>query len=232
MNTIRFRVLSESLGKLLLCILLFSSFLVLTFIPGVVLEFSFRWFNDFQLAIIYNSLNILLIIFLYQRYTRQLKQKNPFQYGNKRINKKIINLLLLIGIAIFFIEFIYTDILNLERPENQKIVEALLAILPITMTIAIIFIAPILEELLFRGIFFNYFLSKNNPTAKYIALLANALIFGVLHEPWLSSISSFIVYSLSGLLLAITYLHTRDLRYSILIHMINNTISVLLTIYS
>ena len=78
--------------------------------------------------------------------------------------------------------------------------------------------APILEEVLFRGLIFE---SCGERFGKGVALIISALLFGVIHIVPVQMINAFVV----GLILGYVYLKTRSLVSVIIIHAINNAIA-------
>lgn len=87
--------------------------------------------------------------------------------------------------------------------------------------IAIAVVGPILEELLFRGAVTKALLRKYSPTK---AILLSAFIFGIVHFNPAQVVGAGII----GLLLAWIYYKTASLIPCILIHIINNSLSVYL----
>lgn len=89
--------------------------------------------------------------------------------------------------------------------------------------IMIVFIGPVLEELLFRGAILGTLLKKMKP---WYAILLSALIFGIIHfNP------AQIIYALLfGLILGRVYYVTGSLTLCILMHVIANGISTFLTV--
>lgn len=85
------------------------------------------------------------------------------------------------------------------------------------LTVAVF--APILEELMFRGAITRTLLKKYNPTK---AIILSALIFGIFH---LNPVQIFSA-TLIGLLLGWIYYKTASLVPCILIHILNNSLSV------
>lgn len=82
---------------------------------------------------------------------------------------------------------------------------------------------PILEEILFRGVILEGFLSRYKPGK---AIFWSALLFGLFHmNPW-QTIPAFFI----GLVLGYIYLKTRSLLPVIFIHIVNNSFSYL-TVY-
>ncbi len=75
--------------------------------------------------------------------------------------------------------------------------------------------APILEEMLFRGIILKYLLKKYAP---WTAILLTAVAFGIFHRnPW-----QFMYATTVGILLGYMYWKTDSLFYPILIHFVLN----------
>lgn len=89
------------------------------------------------------------------------------------------------------------------------------------LTIAIF--GPILEELMFRGAITKVLLSKYNPTT---AIIISALIFGLFHINPVQVVAA----TLIGLILGWVYYKTASLIPCILIHILNNSMSVYLSL--
>ena len=85
--------------------------------------------------------------------------------------------------------------------------------------IMICILAPIFEEIIFRGIILKGMLNFNiNPTT---AILINGFIFGCAHmNPW-----QFIGAGLLGIIFGIVYYRTKSLFLPMLLHFLNNTLS-------
>lgn len=81
--------------------------------------------------------------------------------------------------------------------------------------IAIVVAAPILEELVFRGIILDGLLKKYSPIK---SILISSILFGVVHlNPW-----QFIGALIIGIFSGWVYYETKKLTLSILIHFVNN----------
>ena len=81
-------------------------------------------------------------------------------------------------------------------------------------------IAPIYEELLFRGIIFPKLIQKTNFT---IALVLSSLLFAVLHFHLSALLPLFVL----SIILSITYLYTSTIWASISLHALFNLISII-----
>ncbi|MEN8138449.1 MAG: type II CAAX endopeptidase family protein [Bacteroidota bacterium] len=90
--------------------------------------------------------------------------------------------------------------------------------------IMIAIFAPLLEEILVRGLVLRGYLQNYTPNK---AIIASAIFFGFIHlNPW-----QFIAGFISGLLLGYLYYKTKSLTPSILVHFLNNSLSVIFMIY-
>ncbi|WGH26895.1 MAG: CPBP family intramembrane metalloprotease [Candidatus Bostrichicola ureolyticus] len=93
---------------------------------------------------------------------------------------------------------------------------------PISFIITTIILAPICEEILFRGIILNG-LIKNK--IYYInAILFSSFLFGIIHMNPLQFIAGFIIGSVIGFI----YFSTRSILNCIFLHLFNNLIETLL----
>ncbi|WP_083512024.1 CPBP family intramembrane glutamic endopeptidase [Amphibacillus sediminis] len=84
------------------------------------------------------------------------------------------------------------------------------------LVIAFVFTAPILEEILFRGIIFGFLKTR---TAKFFALLLASLTFGLLHPGHILSAT------VMGAVFTLLYDKTKTLWMSILLHMAWNSLA-------
>ncbi|MCM1989352.1 CPBP family intramembrane glutamic endopeptidase [Oceanirhabdus seepicola] len=86
-------------------------------------------------------------------------------------------------------------------------------------------IAPIVEELLFRGVFLEYLRKKSSCIT---AVLISSLFFGLTHFNLHQGVGAFF----SGLFLGFIYLKTNSLLPCIFLHMAHNSFVVLITYFS
>ncbi|PAB00927.1 CPBP family intramembrane glutamic endopeptidase [Enterococcus canintestini] len=184
------------------------------FLPGV---------SDGLLAILSILVGGGFIYFLITRYQKQLATYNPRKIGETKITGKWKYVLLGV-VSMFAANIVFGNFLS-ETTENQVGINQSFLVNPITITVYGVILAPIIEELLFRGIFMNYFWNKEEPTAKIFAVLTSALLFGLMHEPRLSV--ALILYMTLGIVLACVYQKTEDLRCSMMVHMLYNGLGFL-----
>lgn len=87
--------------------------------------------------------------------------------------------------------------------------------------IAVVIMAPIVEELLFRGAIEGHLLRKWKHPAG--AIVFSSLVFGVVHGNWVQAPFAFVI----GLALGWMYYRTGSLFPGILMHFVNNSTAVL-----
>lgn len=96
--------------------------------------------------------------------------------------------------------------------------------MPVTAFIMVCILAPILEELIFRGLILKGMLNtKVNP---WIAILLTSFLFGLAHlNPWQFMGAGFI-----GLILGFVYWRTKSLWLCIFLHFANNFIAFMIVL--
>lgn len=127
----------------------------------------------------------------------------------------ILNLLFSIGIAMFVLSLSDLSLLyNISTEINYLQI--------ICNVILIVFLAPILEELIFRGVILNRLFKWFNTT---ISIIISSMLFGISHN---DIIGAFIF----GICMCILYLKTKNILVPIYVHFCNNFISELPEIFS
>jgi len=214
--------------SLLLCALLIS--LLLGFLLSIVTELSGLSPNEPIFTLIsYNLIFILLCLWAIERLS-QLQVKTDYIIGKVPPNYRwlptigiVINILLfslgsgqllfylLSFVAPGFVESILNEQIFLSGSDNFA--PALSNILAV---ITVVVVAPITEELLFRGILLHRWTAKWGITP---ALLLTSLVFGILH-------ANLVGLSVFGLMMALLYLKTRTLIVPIICHALNNLVAI------
>ena len=91
---------------------------------------------------------------------------------------------------------------------------------PFVLITFTVIMAPIVEELVFRGILMGRVFNPDS----IVGLILSSLLFGLVHTP--NSIGVWIVYAGMGFALGTVYRKFQKLEYCIIAHMINNSIAV------
>lgn len=90
--------------------------------------------------------------------------------------------------------------------------------------IMVVVLAPILEELIFRGLILRGMLNAN--ISPWVAIILSSLLFGIAHlNPW-----QFLGAGMIGLALGFIYWRTQSLWLVIFLHALNNFIAFVITL--
>ena len=110
-----------------------------------------------------------------------------------------------------------TKVYHQTTSTNDKALNALVTDrTAVLMTILVVILVPITEELLYRGVFTSFFF-KNQP---FWQVAMSGVIFGLMHSS--TNFISALVYVTMGWILAYVYVHTRNLSNSLTLHILNN----------
>lgn len=121
-----------------------------------------------------------------------------------------------------YVAFFVFEALGLD-PEPQAAEQALAVIDPVLAVVAIVILAPIAEEIFFRGVIFNAFLREGG---RRWAFLGSSALFAVIHLSLVAAIPVFLL----ALALAWVYDRTNNLLAPIAMHMVVNGASVVLAL--
>ncbi|MBO0428984.1 CPBP family intramembrane metalloprotease [Vagococcus fluvialis] len=199
-------------------------FFLLSSIPDIVMAILIGLdFSDWLIMVIILCLNGLIIRFVYKKYLSKTKD-NSFENENLEEFKwkKILFVLVMYGIM-YLIDLLFSTFLDIGTPENQEILEEMFRMTPITIAMMTVVVAPIVEELIFRGLFTTYFMKNETVLSKIVIVVTSSLVFGLAHE--VTPSLSLLYYSSIGAMLSITYMYTKNIKYSILLHFINNLLA-------
>ena len=169
----------------------------------------------------------ILLIIIYRKdlfnYIKKVK-KNYREYLEVGITYYMIGLVGMV-LSNLIIQYVF----NLGLANNETSVRELINSAPVYMFLTACIIAPFQEEMVFRKTFKDIF--KN----KFFFVLFSGLIFGALHV--VGSLTSFtdliyiIPYGFLGAMFALILSKTDNILVPISIHLIHNTVLVLLQIY-
>lgn len=108
--------------------------------------------------------------------------------------------------------------------DNQEIVDLMGSDMPtgvyLTMVFGIVILAPLCEEIIFRGFLYRFLKAKFSPR---MAMIVSSVCFGLIHF----NVLNFIALTLLGMLLVRAYERTGSLRVPILIHAFFNANTLL-----
>ncbi|WP_295721662.1 CPBP family intramembrane glutamic endopeptidase [uncultured Methanobrevibacter sp.] len=216
-NNFNLRLRSIRLGELILAIIIasFISIILATFIP------IYAKYDDLFVL----TMHILLLIFFIYALRGTVGLKDNFRDILKPSNKKEILYLLVLNyffaLMLIAVISVFTAVLISLSPGSSVTVEFSSAdIGPIYYFLDLltgIIGAPIIEELIFRGVIFT----RLRPRLGIIwAMIISSALFALLHDPS-GMISAFVF----GLCMCVIYLKTDNIIIPMIIHCLNNTLS-------
>ena len=167
------------------------------------------------LFLIYGNISILLLV-LY--YAFNLKNKSCL---NKISLQQTLMAFIAIMPIIFALSFLSKLILN-EYSEQEMVIELKKDIYKnfLTNFFVILIIAPIFEEIVFRGLFYK---ALKNFTPFIQASLISSIVFALIHK----NILSFMILLTLSLFLTWIYERTNSILYPILAHSLFNLTTII-----
>lgn len=200
----------------ILALILYSVLEVLYFRPQ---RFALGQYRVFVTALA----TVLVLFVISYLYRRQLKEENNWGFDEtphwdwRRIGIALIGFVLIVVGSIVMLNLVGGGV-----SENQQSLDKIAEHNAGLFKILVVFIAPFCEEHIFRGMFFNIFFTKESTWNKWLGIVASGFLFGYLHDQMLSKY--ILVYWVLGMVLAWVYMSTKDIRYSILVHMCYNAL--------
>ncbi|BBD89082.1 type II CAAX endopeptidase family protein [Staphylococcus caprae] len=200
----------------------------------VALPLSLRLNDWYTIAISMLTLGIaLLIVWGVRSY--YLHRTYEYQHYKMRARDILINLgffllVIMCSISANLLMLYFTGDTN---TENEKTIDESLSSLVdkshlphptivLVTVLCICFIGPYLEELVFRGIFKETLFMKSR---FWLPLIISSMVFSSQHLS--SNIFSYGLYFLMGCALYITYNRRRNLKDSMMVHMLNNSLTTI-----
>lgn len=164
-------------------------------------------------------LSATLVFFIYK--WRKYKPKEFFQFNKFKLSYLLIGILAGIG-ALFVSNFIATMLSTIFPSAASSYAGLMDAITKGGLAfITVGIIGPIVEEIIFRGAILNELNRKYNIT---IAIIVQALLFGLIHMNLIQSTYAFVIGLLLGLLVAAT----KSIWPGIVGHILMNSSSLLI----
>lgn len=184
-----------------------------------------------------------LIAIMYAKST--VSNKHAFEVESYNKGKSnIVQCFILVVIAfalMVIVEQVYTLIKGNAGLANDKLIEAHIGAL-IPFFIASCIVAPIIEEIIFRGYSYMLINSATSAICKKFKIqhyekgikvstyiIVTSLVFGLIHKQ--DSILSLLTYVFSGVMFASLFLITKRIWVNILAHAINNSYAALKMVY-
>lgn len=161
------------------------------------------------------TIGVLWLIFVCR------KKKFAQEISLRKMNPAAIAPLVLMGLSLNVVTGL---VLSLVPEEWMSAYEASSSMVtsghPVVMVLATVIAAPVIEEIIFRGLAYTR-MKKGMPTA--VAVILSSALFGVAHGQWVWMLYAFVF----GLVLVWAFEHTKSLLANILLHLSYNGCAML-----
>ncbi|MBM7636446.1 CPBP family intramembrane glutamic endopeptidase [Streptococcus saliviloxodontae] len=127
---------------------------------------------------------------------------------------------------VIYLVFIVVQMIFPTVSPNQENVQKMMTSWLGLSFFATVIVAPILEELFFRGLLAKLFFSKLSGHSSLVYLLTSGFLFSMAHTS--ATLYQFLIYLMMGVIFGLFYLTKKDIRYAIAMHAINNLLAFLL----
>mgnify|MGYP004618614791 FL=1 len=223
----------KNIFKLIISFVLFFNLSLVIACIFKLVGINYSDFNYIDYACLNTFIELIMFVVVLLFYKKYLKKDLVlFKLNKKDYIKKIISYFLIFlvvkyGVALFSSLLLVMLGSDLVTSENQEAVVNLAKTLPFMMMISTSLLAPFVEEGIFRlGI-------KKVINNKYLFILVSGLIFGFMHIfptelPIYVALIESLNYVTMGLLLAYIYNETDNIYVVVIIHALNNLLSMLM----
>ncbi len=175
------------------------------------------------------SLTAMLLVtpLLYYSYQKdKLKQKDFFEHGKKAgLLVYLLTCTVSFGLAMGLNILIAAVKLQEIFPEYSQAAEQMYAEHGVIVLLATLVMAPVMEELIFRGLCFGRI---RQFTGKGMTVLLTGLLFGIYHM----NLVQFVYATVMGVFFALLYERYRDIRVTMAAHFAANLCAVVLSFSS
>lgn len=213
------------LGNIIIMIvsfLLYSFVQPLYFYPQKVMQKYHLDVNVYMITVV--TITVLVLSLLFYLYRGQLRRKNVWKYNASphwdmhRLLVAGLGFILLICVSIGIP--ILLGINGHTTSANQMQLNEISQKAGVYFRPMVVIVAPLFEETIFRGMLFNTFFGNKSILNKWLGIIVSGFVFGYAHNP---AFTKFLfVYWALGSILAWVYVKTKDLRYSIMAHILYN----------
>ncbi|MDI6619668.1 MAG: type II CAAX endopeptidase family protein [Clostridiales bacterium] len=207
----------QSISLVVICLLLQ---VVAGGVIGIFLQFSSAPSRNISPLVFISSTACTLFTAAFGIYRSKVSIKRYFSLKSQ--NRFTILLCIAFFLGTYFLVFILSGFMQSLFHFNDNLGEIYISGFGDCLSIlAIVVIAPIFEETLFRGVILRGLL-KNYGVLK--ALIVTSVLFGILHF----NIAQLITASILGLMLGFIFIKTGSLILCILFHALNNGLSIII----
>ncbi len=180
----------------------------------IIEEYVNRVYSDIWLILILQQIisigAVLPIYLVHRKYQPKPEKKNT-------AGSVILGILFVLGCGavISILQNLVFSFLPINDVSWEQTEEMLVSMSLTVQIISTVILAPIVEEIMFRGMILNRLMSA---FPKWAAVLVSAIAFGALHMNWTQGIFAGLV----GIVFGVVYVKTRSLWLCIFAHAANN----------
>lgn len=222
-------ILLKNIFKGVLVFFLFYFSSVFAKIPMLIFNIKYNKSTSPYLSIFSNTCLAIVLIFMYRKELLKEFKKFKDKFSD---NMDVGFRYWMIGLVIMMVSnILISAFVTKNQATNEQLVQDMIKRIPIIMIINAGIIAPFVEEITFRKCFKNIF--KN----KWLFLIISSLVFGSLHVlpgifdgASIREIFFLLPYSALGFVFALMYYDTDTVFTSYTMHVIHNTILIILSI--
>ncbi len=110
--------------------------------------------------------------------------------------------------------------------DNQQTVDMTFQLMPVVTTFTVLVFAPIVEEVVFRGVIYR---SIRQKSSFLVASLVSSILFALLHfSGSMADIPYLLVYGTLGWIMCYSYNKSKTIYAPIAVHFVNNFIAILM----
>lgn len=172
-------------------------------------------------------LSVVCILALEGIYFGLLKLSNTWKLKQTKLSWNDFVTCLLGLILVLLVQLACADLAHGQTSNNQAALDKLIKHSGKLIYLMFCILAPICEELIYRGFFFQILQLKNGKFEKALGVVLSALAFALVHDQQTDIF--FLAYFLMGSVLAGVYAITENLTASMTVHALNNTLAVIIS---
>lgn len=187
---------------------------VLVFVSHFVAELVFSFIEDYTLVSLLSEVFKLCLLLFFLKYMTKWDNIDVTQFKMASPNMIILACGFLCGLCIAFFPSPWVISYFDEHQIETLIEEAITNKVTIFYFFYMCLVAPIFEELVFRGVILGGLLKRYSPT---VAIIVSSFLFGIVHPFVLDGY-------LAGLLWGWIYYRSHNILYCITIHILINSV--------
>ena len=184
---------------------------------------SDQTFLSMATAIAEIALCIVFALWYYFGFARKTSKEERKEINSNVFKVSVLLKMIFLALGFYVIDIFIANLVALFSPDAAALFEDTMGLLDFNMPITVIavtILAPIAEELCFRGVAFGFL--KKATSNKWVVILVTAALFAIMH---LNLMQSLYVIPLAIIMGYVTYKYQSVLP-SMTIHVVNNLFSV------